>query len=172
MTANHARIRTLGLAVAVALGLVLGVGKSSAVGPANSYTSVVFSDGFESGSLANWDGLLGNGSAVVGAASAHTGGYGLKLSNTSGQFQALAKGLSQPLVDSSVTFWVRLAAGNGVQQVAQARDGSSGPHMWDLAYDGNRHGFYFYPYTATGSTELFTGPNTAPAATWVKVEIQ
>src|SRR4051794_6993045 len=160
------------LLLALAAALVVGVTRSAALGGAGSYTSVVYSDGFESGSLSAWDGLLGNGGATVEAASAHTGSYGLRLANGAGQFQALAKGLPAALPDSSVSFWVRIASGAGYQEVAQARDSSSGVHMWDLAYDGGQHGFYFYPYSSAGATELFTGANTAPADTWVKVEIQ
>src|SRR4051794_14155729 len=162
----------LGLAAVAIAALVLGVTKSAALGPAGSYTSIVFADGFESGNLSNWDGLLGNGSATATAAAAHTGTYGLRLSNASGQFQVLAKGLPQPLVDSSTTFWVRIASGSGYQTVAEARDGSSGPHMWDLAYDGGAQGFWLYPYSNTGSSAIFTGNGSAASGTWVKVEIQ
>ena len=44
--------------------------------------------------------------------------------------------------------------------------------MWDLSYDGTRQGLIFFPYSASGSTELFTGLNSAPADTWFKVEVQ
>ncbi len=147
----------LGLAAVAIAALVLGVTKSAALGPAGSYTSIVFADGFESGDLSHWNGLLGNGSATATAAAAHTGSYGLRLSNASGQFQVLAKGLDQPLADSSMTFWVRIASGAGFQTVAEARDGSSSAHMWDLYYDGGQQAFYLYPYSGTGSTQIFTG---------------
>ena len=162
----------LGLAAVAIAALVLGVTKSAALGPAGSYTSIVFADGFESGNLSQWDGLLGNGSATATSAAAHTGSYGLRLSNASGQFQVLAKGLPQPLADSSTTFWVRIASGSGFQTVAEARDGSSGPHMWDLYYDGGAQGFYLFPYSNSGSTQIFTGNGSAPSGTWLKVEIQ
>src|SRR5438270_359022 len=162
----------LALVAMVALALILGVGKSSALGPAGSYTTPVFSDGFEGGSLANWDGLLGNGGATVTNAAAHTGTYGLRMSNASGQFQVLAKGLPNPLPDSSTTFWVRLGSGTGFQTVAQARDGSSSAHMWDLYYVAAQQSLDLYAYTNTGSTEIFTGVGTVPANTWTKVEIQ
>ncbi len=44
--------------------------------------------------------------------------------------------------------------------------------MWQLAYDGVRHGFIFYPFSGTGSSELFTGNNSASAGTWIKVAVQ
>ena len=155
----------LGLAAVAIAALVLGVTKSAALGPAGSYTSIVFADGFESGDLSHWNGLLGNGSATATAAAAHTGSYGLRLSNASGQFQVLAKGLDQPLTDSSMTFWVRIASGAGFQTVAEARDGSSSAHMWDLYYDGGQQAFHLYPYNSTGSTEIFTGNGSAPSGT-------
>src|SRR5436190_4378951 len=157
---------------ALALALLLGVGRSSAVGGAGNYTNVGFTDGFESGSLSNWNGLLGNGTASVVGAAAHSGSNGLRITNTSGQFQVAVKALPNPLVDSSVSFWVREASGSGLQQVAQARDGASSAHMWDLMYDFGAHGFYFFPYGAGGSTQVFTGNNSAPADTWVQVELQ
>ena len=167
------RRSSLAFAALLALALILGVTKSSAIGPANSYTTTVFSDGFESGSLVNWNGLLGNGAATVTTAAAHTGTYGLRMTNASGQFQVVVKALPNPLPDSSVTFWVRFGNGNGFQQVAQARDGASSAHMWDLAYDGRGHGIHFYPYPATGGApDIFTGNNTAPLNTWVKIEVQ
>ena len=132
----------------------------------------MFADGFESGNLSQWDGLLGNGSATATSAAAHTGSYGLRLSNASGQFQVLAKGLPQPLADSSTTFWVRIASRLRFQTVAEARDGSSGAHMWDLYYDGGAQGFYLFPYSNSGSTQIFTGNGSAPSGTWLKVEIQ
>ncbi|HEY7148810.1 MAG TPA: fibronectin type III domain-containing protein [Gaiellaceae bacterium] len=159
------------LALPLVLALALAPG-AAATGPPNSYTTPVFSDGFESGTLLGWNGLLGNGSATVTSAAARTGAFGLRMSNGSGQFQALAKGLPAPMADSSTTFWVRFASGGGFQMVAQARDAASSAHMWDLAYEGGQHTFYFYPYTATGATEIATGAGTAPADTWIKVEIQ
>ena len=125
-----------------------------------------------SGSLLAWDGLLGNGSATVLPTAAHTGGFGLELSNGPQQFQVAVKAMPSPLVDSSTSFWVKIAAGTGFQMVAQARDSASSAHMWDLAYDGGQHTFYFFPYSATGSTEIATGAGTAPSDTWIHVEIQ
>src|SRR5689334_4246566 len=158
------------LALSVVFLLAFGVGSSSALGP--GYTSVVFSDGFESGNLSNWNGLLANGSATVVAASAHTGAYGLNMSNATGQFQVLVKALPQPLIDSSVSFWARVTPGAGLETIAQTRDDSTSQHQWDLAYDGTRQGLIFYPYSAGGSTEIFTGNNTAPSGTWFQVEVQ
>ena len=167
---RRAAFAAVGLALAAAL--VLGVGRSAATGPSGSYNNVVFSDGFESGNLSSWNGLVGNGTASVTAGAAHAGSYGLSLTNASGQFQALVKTLPSPLADSSVSFWVRIASGSGYQTVAQARDGSSSAYMWQLAYDGSAQAFHFYPYSGSGSTDVYTGANSAPSGTWLHVEIQ
>src|SRR5580765_198075 len=167
------RARRLIVLMALPFALMLFLAPAgSATGPPNSYTTQVFADGFESGSLLAWDGLLGNGSATVLPTAAHTGGFGLELSNAPQQFQVAVKALPSPLADSSTSFWVKIAAGTGFQMVAQARDSASSAHMWDLAYDGGQHTFYFFPYSATGSTEIATGAGTAPSDTWIHVEIQ
>jgi len=138
----------------------------------SQYTNVVFADGFESGTLGGWNGTQGTGSTAVVAAAARTGAYGLRIVSLETQYEYVVKALSAPIGDSAVTFWVKIGAGSGIQTVAQARDSSSAAHMWDLLYDRTQHGFYFYPYRAAGSTEIFTGPDTAPAGTWVKVAVQ
>ena len=176
MTAGPLRMRRLRrLLLVLALPLVLALAFAPgalATGPPGSYTTSVFSDGFESGSLIGWDGLLGNGSATVIPGAAHTGTFGLEMSNGAQQFQVAVKSFPSTYADSSTSFWVRLAAGSGFQMVAQARDSTSSAHMWDLAYDGGQHTFFLYPYTATGGTEIATGAGTAPADTWIHVEIQ
>ncbi len=167
---NRTTMASCLLALSVVVLLAFGVGRSSALG--NGYTNVVFSDGFESGNLSNWNGLLGNGAATVSAASAHTGTNGLGLSNAAGQFQVLVKTLPSPLIDTSVKFAVRVAAGTGLETVAQTRDPATGAHMWDLMYDASRQGFSLFVYSAIGSTEVFTGVNSAPSAAWNNVEVQ
>jgi Fibronectin type III domain len=137
-----------------------------------SYPTSVFSDTFESGTLASWAGNSGNGSATVSSAAAHSGSDGLRLTNSSGQFDVVVKPLSAPLIDSSISFWLRVGAGSGLETIAQARDQSSSAYMWALLYDSNQHGFWFYPYAGSKSTEIFTGANTAPANTWIQVEVR
>src|SRR5689334_3566312 len=122
------------LAVALTLPVVLALSFAPgalATGPPGSYTTPVFSDGFESGSLIGWDGLLGNGSATVIPGAAHTGTFGLEMSNGAQQFQVAVKSFPSTYADSSTSFWVRFAAGSGFQMVAQARDSTSSAHMWD-----------------------------------------
>ncbi len=142
MTAGPLRMRRLRrLLLVLALPLVLALAFAPgalATGPPGSYTTSVFSDGFESGSLIGWDGLLGNGSATVIPGAAHTGTFGLEMSNGPQQFQVAVKSFPSTYADSSTSFWVRLAAGSGFQMVAQARDSTSSAHMWDLAYDGGQ----------------------------------
>ena len=159
-------------AAVVGCGLSLG-GAAAVASTSSSYPTVVFSDGFESGSLAagGWT-TAGTGTESVIGAAAHAGSYGLQLSNTGSQYGLETKALSSALVDSSVSFWVRLSSTSGLEDVAEARNQSSSAYMWTLLYDGGLHGFWFYPYRGSSSTEIFTGTNTVPANTWVRVEIR
>ena len=137
------------------------------------YTSLVFSDGFETGNFGNWTGATqGTGTASVQAVAAHTGAYGARIATLETQWAYFSKGLSSPLTDSLTTFWIRTGGGPRVANVAQARDDSSSLLMWALDYDGTRKGFYFYPYRNSGSTEIFTGANTAASGAWIKVQVE
>ena len=140
--------------------------------PGPGYSNVLFADGFESGDLSNWNGLLGNGGATVVGAAAHAGSNGLRISNTSGQFQVAVKALASPVADSSASFWVRLNSGSGLQTLAEARDGSSSMHIWDLYYDWNRQGLVLDAYKATGADEVFTGLASVLPGGWVKIAVQ
>ena len=169
-----ARLARILVVISVAVGLLLGTQAGSAA-PLPAYTDVVFSDGFESGSLAAWDGTPGTGTAVVAAAAARSGGYGLRLTNAPGQYSLVVKRLASPLVDSAVSFWVRVGSPGspaGRQLVAQARDDASSSRMWDLMYDGARRGFFFYPFRGATSTEIWTGARTVDAGSWVRIEVQ
>src|SRR5436305_1874212 len=66
---------SIALVAALASLLLLNVGTSWGT-TSSSYPNVVFSDGFESGSLSAWDGTGGgNGTASVTAGAKHTGTY-------------------------------------------------------------------------------------------------
>lgn len=149
---------------------------STAVTPApsqTSYTSSVFSDGFESGSLSAWDGPSGTGTASVTNAAAHSGSWGAQLTNDPSEYELLIKTFSSPVTDSSTTFWARVGTGGGVQELAEARDPNSSQTVWSVIYDPNQQGLYLYPFNAAGtSTEIFTGPDTVPTDTWFKVEVR
>ena len=93
---------------------VVGTGPASAASAAvtpraalSEYTNAVFTDGFESGGLANWNGAQGTGTTSVVAAAAHAGGFGVRLATLETQYGFLVKALPSPLVDSS-TSTVRL----------------------------------------------------------------
>ena len=135
------------------------------------YATTVFTDGFDSGTLSAWNGNAGNGSAVVSTAAAHTGSFGLRLTNTSSTLDVVVKQLAAALTDSSTGLWVRLSATSGLQTVAQARDQTSSHLQWALLYDGTHNSLYFYPYKGSTSTEIYTGNGTAPANTWLHIEI-
>ena len=93
-------------------------------------------------------------------AAARVGNYGLRMVNATGQYSFVVKALPSAVADSSSIFWVKLGSGSGLQMLAQARDSSSSANMWQLYYDWGRGGFVFYPFTNTGSTEIFTGVGT------------
>jgi titin len=147
---------------------------SAPVTPASSApSSFVYSDDFESGSLGGYTQLnTGTGSASASPAAAHQGGYGLRLADDAGQFALAAHSLgADPLTDSSTTFWVRLTATSGMVTVAEGRSASAA-RAWDLIYDATHRGFYYYPYGASGSVEIFTGNNTASApGTWMQIQL-
>ena len=152
---------------------VFAVEGSLALGSPSSYSNVVFSDGFESGSLSAWDGKAGTGSGSVVTAAARSGAYGFRARNTtSGQSVQLVKRLSSPLVDSSTSFWVRLTSGSATQIIAQARDDAGTARMWDLAYDHSRGGFVLSAFKESKATEIFTGSRSVAVNAWVQVEVQ
>src|SRR5450759_2014813 len=142
-------------------------------GASTSYPVTVFADGFESGNLAAWNGgNAGNGSVTAVAAAAHTGAYGARMSNTSGQFDALVDVLPAPLVDSSISCWFRVNSAGGVQTLAEARTADSSTTKWVLLYDSGRQGLWFYPFKGSSASEIFTGANSTPLNTWFQVELR
>ncbi len=151
--------------------LLLPAARSAAATSA-SYGSVVFTDGFESGSLSAWNGYAGTGTGTVVAAAAHGGSSGLRLNNAAGQFGLVQKALADPLVDSSTKFWVRFGTGTGLRVLAEARDQASSATTWALLYDGGNHALWFYPFRGSSATEIFTGANSVPANTWTQIEVQ
>ena len=137
------------------------------------YTNLAFADGFETGNFSNWTGgTQGTGTASVQTVAAHSGTYGARITTLETQYAYFSKGLASPLQDSLTTFWIRTGAGSRVATVAQARDDASALNMWALDYDGARNGFIFYPYRQSGSTEIFTGNNTAASGDWIKVQVE
>jgi Fibronectin type III domain len=171
MTCRQLTPRTVWLVPVIALALLLAPNTGQAA-TSSSYPNVVFSDGFESGSLGAWDGAFGTGLVGVLGSAAHSGANGLRITNSPGQYALVLKKLDSPLADSSVSFWARVAPGGGLQTLAQARDLSSSLTMWGLLYDGNQQALWFYPYSGTGSREIFTGAGSAPVGSWFKVEVQ
>ncbi len=134
-------------------------------------TSVVFNDGFESGSLTAWTNGVGTGQATVTTAAAHSGSYGLRLSDASGQIEKVVKTLSMPLSDSTTQLWVRVNSASGLETVAEARDQSNTGYEWVLRYDAGQQAFRLDPYDGTTSTQIVTGKGSAPMKTWLDVEI-
>jgi len=163
---------TFTVAATNAIGTGTASSPTSPLTPTVGYTELLFADGFESGDLVAWNGAPGNGSTTVVGAAARQGNYGLRMANASGQYSFVVKALPSAAADTSSIFWVKLGTGSGLQMVAQARDTSSSVNMWQLYYDWGRGGFVFYPFSNTGSTEIFTGVGTGTPGAWMKVEVQ
>jgi hypothetical protein len=150
----------------------------AAASASSSDTNVVFASGFESGDLSDWSAANGAGTATVTSDAVHTGNYGLRLANSSGQYKVAIKALSAPLVDSSVSFWVRVNSaasgysGTGREEIAQARNGASTAVLWGLVYDSSQQGFWFYPRQGSSAKTIFTGANSAPLGSWIGVEVR
>lgn len=161
-----------GAALAMTIPTIGLSGGFALAGASTSYPVTVFSDGFEAGNLAAWDGNAGTGTAAVLTAAAHSGTYGVRLSNTSGQFSVLVKSLASPVADSSISFWYRVNSAGGVQTLAEARDSSSSATKWVLLYDSGQQGLWFYPFLGSSATEIFTGTNSAPLNTWTQIEVR
>ena len=139
----------------------------------SQYTNVVFSDGFETGNLSQLDrhrpGIghdfgRGRRRAYRWVRRAHRHARDPVRLLREDAFDP-ARGQRHDVLDQD-------GHGHTVATVAQARDGSSSSVMWQLAYDGARQGFVFYPFRSVGSTEIFTGPNTAASGTWLKVSVE
>jgi endoglucanase len=134
-------------------------------------SSVAFRDGFESGSVTAWTNSAGSGQAAVVTAAVHSGSYGLRLTNASGQSEKVVKTLRDPLTDSTTEFWMRVNSASGVETVAEALDHAGTGREWVLNYDPSQQAFRFYPYNGTTSTQILTAKNTAPLNTWLKVVV-
>src|SRR4029077_14161561 len=154
-------------------------GQASAANAADQFTydpgvGLVFSDGFESGTLNQWDSSIGTGSATVVAAAAHTGNFGARLTNaSSGQYTVLVKQLSTPLDDSYTRFGVRFTGTAGLTTVAYGRDGTSSAIRWILYYSPTTKSFNYYLFNGSGtSTAIMTSNGSAPLGTWLTVELR
>ena len=125
------------------------------------------------GNFSNWTGgTQGTGTASVQTVAAHSGTYGARITTLETQYAYFSKGLASPLQDSLTTFWIRTGAAHGSRpsrrRVTTPRLSTCGRSITTAA----RHGFIFYPYRQSGSTEIFTGNNTAASGVWIKVQIE
>ena len=139
-------------------------------GPA--YTSVVFSDGFESGNLSAWDGLLGNGTATVIAGAAQPAPSASSFRMRRSSSRRSRRGCRR----RSSTAHEVLDQGRGRHRVPDRRAGprrrERGPHVGPRLRRRPSTRCRSTAYTATGSNQISTGANTVPANTWVQVEVQ
>jgi endoglucanase len=135
------------------------------------YSHTVFSDGFESGDLRNWDSGTGSGSTTVNTSAAHSGVYGVQETNSQGQGSSLNKTLSDPAPDTTVDFWIYPTGSTGSQALAEARSSDGSLHLWGLLYDGANQRVNFFPYTNSGSTEIDTANGTVLRNQWNHIQV-
>src|SRR4051795_4423107 len=143
-------VQRLLLIVGIALGLFAFAAAPSRADIATSFPDTVFADGFETGNTSAWSQTLGTGTATATSAAANPGTYGLRLSNTVGQYVLLTKQLPSSQVQSATKIRVRPSATSGIVTIAQARDAGSSGRMWEILYAPAAKAFWFYPYKETG----------------------
>ena len=134
-------------------------------------TTTVFKDGFESGSLTAWTNSGGGGQEAVAGAAAHTGSYGLNLSDASGQSEKAVKTLSVSLTDSTTEFWMRVDSATGTAIVAEGRDAANIGYEWMLKYDSRPSAVLLLPLQRHDEYRGSDGHGDAPMNTWLKVLI-
>src|SRR4051812_11592459 len=93
--------RVVAAAILVLAVLLMGGAGRALADVSATYPNAVFADGFEAGNLSAWNGTPGNGLVAPGADAAHTGSWGVNMTNALGQFSLLAKQLSAPIANSS-----------------------------------------------------------------------
>jgi hypothetical protein len=137
-------------------------------------TGPIFSDGFESGTLAAWDGTIGPGTISVTSAAARTGAFGLRLADSSSsQYAVVWKRLSTPLNDSFTRFSVRFTGLTGSTTVAYGRDESSNSVRWILYYNASSQSFDYFVFNGSGaSTGISTAAGSAALGAWLTVELR
>ena len=146
---------------------------SAALTPGAGYSNVIFADGFESGDLTNWNGIAGQ--RDLDGDRCRRACRHLRPADDEHRRAVLVhprSSLASSFADSSVSFWVRLNSGSGLQTLAEARDGSSSAHMWDLYYNWNTQSLILEAYRATGADEVTTGPGSVLPGGWVKLSVQ
>ncbi|TMD38135.1 MAG: hypothetical protein E6I88_14610, partial [Chloroflexi bacterium] len=134
---------------------------------------LIFTDGFESGNLTAWDGAAGTGSTAIATAAAHTGSFGARMMNTSGQYALLIKQLSSPLNDSYTRFAVRFTSITTATTVAYGRDAASSAIRWELIYDRANQALQYYLFNSAGaSSAITTSKGSAPTGAWLIIELR
>ncbi|MEO8972891.1 MAG: N,N-dimethylformamidase beta subunit family domain-containing protein [Ktedonobacteraceae bacterium] len=134
-----------------------------------------FSDGFEGGNLSKW--TLQNsdstGTASVETSVVNSGAYAASFTNVSGQYVYLYTALPGGAQSQTFTrFYFRFSSLAGGTMLALARNANGG-NVWEMDYDGNRHGLDVYFWNSSGSTfSVFSAQNVFSANTWYSIEVQ
>ncbi|HLJ33130.1 MAG TPA: N,N-dimethylformamidase beta subunit family domain-containing protein [Ktedonobacteraceae bacterium] len=134
-----------------------------------------FNDGFEGGNFSKW--TLQNsdstGTASVETSVVNSGAYAASLTNTSGQYVYLYTALPGGAQSQTFTrFYFRFSSLASGTMLALARNANGG-NVWEMDYDGNRHGLDVYFWNSSGNTfSVFSAQNVFSANTWYSIEVQ
>ena len=134
-----------------------------------------FSDGFEGGNFNKW--TLQNsdstGTASVETSVVNSGAYATSLTNTSGQYVYLYTALPGGAQSQTFTrFYFRFSSLASGTMLALARNANGG-NVWEMDYNGNRHGLDIYFWNSSGNTfSVFSAQNVFSANTWYSIEVQ
>ncbi|HJT57984.1 MAG TPA: choice-of-anchor D domain-containing protein [Ktedonobacteraceae bacterium] len=137
--------------------------------------TIYFNDGFESGDFSNW--TLPNGDSTgqltVQSSVVHSGNDAAAITNTSGQYAYLYTAMPGGAQNSTFTrfsFQVSIVSNGTI--LAVGRSATNG-NIWEIDYNGNRHGLDIYFWNSSGGTySIFTANNVINANTWYTVELQ
>ena len=148
---------------------------TAALGGTGAAAGTYLSDGFESGTLANWSKVNSSGgTATVESATVNSGTHAAALTNSSsGQFVGLNAALSGGGQAQTYTrFCFDLSGLSGTTPLAQGRDVNSN-NLWEVDYDSASKGLDIYFWNgARTRTNLFSPANLILANTWYCGEIQ
>lgn len=134
-----------------------------------------FNDGFESGDFSQW--TLRNsdstGTAAVETSVVNSGAYAASLTNASGQYVYLYTALpGGPQPQTFTRFYFQYSSLAGGTMLALARNANGG-NVWEMDYDGNRHGLDVYFWNSSGKTySVISAQNVFSPNTWYSLEVQ
>jgi hypothetical protein len=136
---------------------------------------IYFSDGFESGSLSQWNlpSSDSTGQRTVQTSVVHTGTYAAAFNIAAGQYDYLWTALAAgPQSQTFTRFYFQVTNTSGGTILAIARN-ANGANTWEADYNSGRQGLDIYVWNSAGGVYTIFSPNQAIAAnTWYSLEIE